>query len=81
MLASEGKVAQVGLAECSSDVIKEAHGIHPLSVMTMNKSPWNASSSSPLNETCKELGIKILATRPGAKGLIKLKYADPEMAK
>lgn len=80
-LILEDKVAHLGLAQCDPAVIREAHDIHPLSVVTVNRSPWNAAISSPLEDTCKELGIGILALQPCAKGLMKLKYSDPQTVK
>ncbi|XLT06987.1 hypothetical protein HN51_045736, partial [Arachis hypogaea] len=69
-LVKEGKVKYIGLSEASSDTIKRAHAVHPITAVQMEWSLWT------------QLGIGIVPYSPlgrgffGGKGVVENLPAD-----
>lgn len=70
----KGKVSGVGVSNCTSDQIREAHAIFPLSVVQLPLSLVTSRRSAAAVETCKELGIQVMCYGPLAQGLLTGKY-------
>lgn len=70
-LVKEGKVGYIGLSEVSSDTIKKAHAIHPLTAVQSEYSLFErAVEEAGILDTLKELGIGFVAYSPLGRGFI-----------
>lgn len=72
-LVREGKIRYLGLSECSAATIRRAHAVHPISAYQVEYNPLFLDIESPKTEilqTCRELGIAIVAYSPVARGLL-----------
>lgn len=63
----------MGLSECSADTIRRAHAVHPISAYQVEYSPLFLDIESDeykILETCRELGITIIAYSPVGRGFL-----------
>ncbi|PKY25739.1 aldo/keto reductase [Rhizophagus irregularis] len=74
-LVNEGKVKYIGLSECSAETLRRAHKIHPISAVQIEYSPWTLDiETNGIVDTCRELGITIVAYSPLGRGFLTGKY-------
>lgn len=74
-LKNEGKIRYLGLSEVSPKTLRRAHAVHPISAVQMEYSPFDLEvEKSGLLDTCRELGVAIVAYGPLAKGMLTGKY-------
>jgi aryl-alcohol dehydrogenase-like predicted oxidoreductase len=69
----QGKIHYLGLSEVSSATLHRAHAIHPISAVQMEYSPFSLDIENPqidLLNTCKELGVAIVAYSPLGRGFL-----------
>jgi aryl-alcohol dehydrogenase-like predicted oxidoreductase len=78
-LVKEGKVCYIGLSEVSSDTIRKAHKVHPLTAIQTEYSLFerNAEEAGIL-DTLKELGIGFVAYSPLGRGFLSGDIQQPE---
>ncbi|KAL8486475.1 hypothetical protein ACS0TY_023237 [Phlomoides rotata] len=75
-LVEEGKIRYIGLSEASTDTIKRAHAVHPITAVQMEYSLWSREIEEDVVPICRELGIGIVAYSPlghgffGGKGIV-----------
>ncbi|KAK4434055.1 Perakine reductase [Sesamum alatum] len=75
-LVEEGKIRYIGLSEASTDTIKRAHAVHPITAVQMEYSLWSREIEDDVIPLCRELGIGIVAYSPlghgffGGKGIV-----------
>ncbi|DBB09648.1 hypothetical protein WJX82_009067 [Trebouxia sp. C0006] len=69
-LVEEGKVKYLGLSEATSDEIRRAHAIHPISAVQLEWSLWTRNAEADVIPTCRELGIGIVAYGPLGRGFL-----------
>jgi aryl-alcohol dehydrogenase-like predicted oxidoreductase len=72
-LVKEGKVKYLGLSECSSETLRRAYKVHPIHAVQIEYSPFTMDIEDPkiaLMETCKELGVTIVAYSPLGRGFL-----------
>jgi len=72
-LKAEGKIKYLGLSECSSESLRRAHKVHPISAVQIEYSPWALdieSSQINLLRTCRELGVAVVAYSPIGRGVL-----------
>ncbi|MDA6070047.1 aldo/keto reductase [Flavobacterium sp. AC] len=70
-LVKEGKVGYIGLSEVSSQTIRKAHAVHPLTAIQTEYSLFERSAEDDgILETLKELGIGFVAYSPLGRGFI-----------
>ena len=65
--AREGKIHYLGLSEISSDTLRRAHAVHPISAVQIEYSPFSLEIEDPkvgLLQTCRELGVAVVAYSP-----------------
>ncbi|PVH25136.1 aldo/keto reductase [Sphingobacterium corticibacter] len=70
-LVKEGKVGYLGLSEMSSETIKRAHAVHPITAVQSEYSLFERTvESRGVLETLKELGIGFVAYSPLGRGFL-----------
>jgi len=75
----EGKVKSVGLSEASSQTIRRAHAVYPISALQTEYSLWSIDpEQNGLLETCHELGITFVSYSPLGRGFLTGAIKKPE---
>jgi aryl-alcohol dehydrogenase-like predicted oxidoreductase len=69
-LVKEGKVHYLGLSEATSDQIRRAHEIHPVSAVEIEYSLASRVIESKILPTIRELGISLVAYGALSRGLL-----------
>ncbi|KAK3385892.1 NADP-dependent oxidoreductase domain-containing protein [Podospora didyma] len=72
-LKNEGKIKYLGLSEVSAATIRRAHAVHPIAAYQVEYSPFCLDIEKPetnVLETCRELGITVVAYSPIGRGLL-----------
>jgi len=78
-LQEEGKVKYLGISEATSDEIRRAHAIAKTSALQIEFSPWTPDiQENGILDTCRELGIAIVAYSPLGHGFLTGTYKSPE---
>jgi len=78
-LQEEGKVKYLGISEATSDEIRRAHAITKISALQIEFSPWTPDiRENGILDTCRELGISIVAYSPLGRGFLTGAYKSPE---
>ncbi|MCO5559391.1 hypothetical protein L7F22_012990 [Adiantum nelumboides] len=67
-LVEEGKVKYIGLSEASSNTIRRAHAVHPITAVQLEWSLWSRDVEEEIIPTCRELKIGIVAYSPLGRG-------------
>ncbi|MBW7676344.1 aldo/keto reductase [Chryseobacterium chendengshani] len=70
-LVKEGKIGYIGLSEVSSDTVKRAHAIHPVTAVQSEFSLFERSAEERgILKTLKDLGIGFVAYSPLGRGFL-----------
>jgi len=70
-LVKEGKVRYLGLSECSAATLRRAHAVHPISAVQVEYSPFTLDIEKVgVLDTCRELGVAVVAYSPLGRGLL-----------
>jgi aryl-alcohol dehydrogenase-like predicted oxidoreductase len=69
-LVVQGKVRAIGLSEVSSATIRRAHRVHPIGAVQTEYSLWTRNPEVAVSDTCRELGITLVAFSPLARGFL-----------
>ena len=69
-LVRAGKVRAIGLSEVSAATIRKAHRVHPLTAVQTEYSLWTRNPEVAVLETCRELGITMVAFSPLGRGFL-----------
>jgi aryl-alcohol dehydrogenase-like predicted oxidoreductase len=69
-LIKEGRVRYLGLSEATSDQIRRAHDIHPVSAVQIEYSLASRVVESKILPTTRELGISLVAYGALSRGLL-----------
>jgi len=78
-LIKEGKIGYIGLSEVSSETIRKAHKIHPLTAVQTEYSLFERSvEEAGILDTLKELGIGFVAYSPLGRGFISGDIKNPD---
>lgn len=80
-LQKEGKVKYIGLSECSSDSLRRAYKVAPIQAVQIEYSPFTLDIESKdvkLLETCRELGVAVVAYSPIGRGMITGHIRSPD---
>ncbi len=78
-LVKEGKVRYIGLSEVSSDTIKKAHGVHPLTAVQTEYSLFERSvEEDGIVATLHDLGIGFVAYSPLGRGFLSGDIQSPD---
>lgn len=78
-LVKEGKTGGILLSEVSAESIRSASKVHPISVVEAEVSLWARDVfQNGVAETCKELGIVLLAHSPLGRGMLAGNFGNLE---
>ncbi|KAI9734965.1 MAG: hypothetical protein M1834_002047 [Cirrosporium novae-zelandiae] len=80
-LKREGKIRYLGLSQCSSTTLRRACKVHHIDAIQIEYSPFSMDIENPkigLMQTCRELGVAIVAYSPLARGFITGQYKSPD---
>ena len=69
-LVAAGKVRRIGLSEASSETIRRAHAVHPVTALQSEYSLWSRDLENGILDTCRELGIGLVAYSPLGRGFL-----------
>ena len=69
-LVKAGKVKTIGLSEVSAATIRAAHAVHPITAVQTEYSLWTRNPEVAVLDTCRELGITVVAFSPLARGFL-----------
>lgn len=72
-LKEAGKIKYIGLSEVSSDTLRRAHKVHPITAVQVEYSPFALEIESQqidLLKTCRELGVATVAYSPLSRGML-----------
>jgi len=69
-LIQAGKIRAYGLSEASSETLRRAHAVHPLTSVQTEYSLWSRDVEGDVLETCRALGIGFLAYSPLGRGFL-----------
>jgi len=69
-LVKEGKVRYLGLSEASSQTLRRAVKVHPITALQTEYSLWTRDPEAEILATCRELGIGFVAYSPLGRGFL-----------
>ena len=69
-LVAAGKVRLIGLSEVSPQTLRAAHAVHPVSAVQMEYSLFSRDVEGEMLDTCRELGVSLVAYSPVGRGLL-----------
>lgn len=72
-LKKEGKITYLGLSECSAMTLRRACKVHHISAVQVEYSPFSMDIEDKtvgLLETCRELGVAVVAYSPLSRGFL-----------
>ncbi|RDB06721.1 aldo/keto reductase [Runella aurantiaca] len=78
-LVKEGKVKYIGLSEVSSETIRKAHQVHPLTAVQSEYSLFERQIEElGILDTLKDLGISLIAYSPVGRGFLNGEIQKPQ---
>ncbi|CAF1127933.1 unnamed protein product [Rotaria sordida] len=80
-LVQAGKIKYIGLSECSSDTLRRAYAVHPISAVQIEYSPFSLDIEHEdigVLKTCRELGVAIVCYSPLGRGLLTGQIKSPD---
>jgi len=69
-LVAAGKVRHLGLSEVSPGTLRAAHAVHPIAAVQMEYSLFSRDIEGELLDTCRDLGVAVVAYSPYGRGLL-----------
>lgn len=69
-LVRAGKVRYLGLSEASSETIRRAYAIHPITALQTEYSLWSRDPEGEILQTVQELGVAFVAYSPLGRGFL-----------
>jgi aryl-alcohol dehydrogenase-like predicted oxidoreductase len=69
-LKEEGKISRIGLCEVSSDTLRRAHKISPITAVQSEYSLWERGVEHDILPACRELGVGFVAYSPLGRGFL-----------
>jgi aryl-alcohol dehydrogenase-like predicted oxidoreductase len=79
-LKEQGKIKYLGLSEISSDTLRRAHKVHPISAVQVEYSPFALEIEKQIDllKTCRELGVAVVAYSPLSRGMLTGALKSPD---
>jgi aryl-alcohol dehydrogenase-like predicted oxidoreductase len=75
-LVAEGKIRTIGLSEISSNSLRRAHAVHPITAVQSEYSLWTRTPERRILATCAELGIAFVPFSPLARQFLTGRCGD-----
>ena len=75
-LVAAGKVRRLGLSEASSETIRRAHMVHPITALQTEYSLWERAVEASILPTLRELGIGLVPYSPLGRGFLTGQLGD-----
>ncbi|SFN29495.1 aldo/keto reductase [Dokdonella immobilis] len=69
-LVAAGKVRWLGLSEVGAATLQRAHAVHPISALQSEYSLWTRDPEGAVLDTCRELGVTLVAYSPLGRGFL-----------
>lgn len=69
-LVQAGRVRSLGLSEVSAQTLRAAHAVHPITALQCEYSLWSRDVEGELLDTCRELGVALVAYSPLGRGFL-----------
>lgn len=76
-LVRAGAIRAIGLSEVSSDTLRRAHAVHPIAAVQSEYSLWTRNPELGVLDTCRELGVTLVAFSPLGRGFLAGAVRDP----
>lgn len=77
-LVKEGKIRYFGVSEANSATLRRAAAVHPLAMLQTEYSLWTREPEGGVLQTCRELGISLVAYSPLGRGFLTGAFQKPE---
>ncbi|WP_369801006.1 aldo/keto reductase [Nocardiopsis sp. NRRL B-16309] len=78
-LVAAGKVRWLGMSEVSPETLRAAHAVHPITAVQVEYSLFTRDvAEGELWDTCRELGVALIAYSPIGRGLLSGSYVSDE---
>ena len=77
-LVATGKIGGIGLSEMSASTIRAAQAVHPITAVQTEYSLATRNPEIGVLDTCRELGITVVAFSPVARGMLSNGVRTPE---
>lgn len=77
-LVKEGKIRFVGLSEASSETLRRAAKVYPITMLQTEYSLWTREPETDVLPICRELGISLVAYSPLGRGFLTGAIQKPE---
>jgi aryl-alcohol dehydrogenase-like predicted oxidoreductase len=77
-LVEEGKIRHIGLSEASSETIRRANAVHPITALQTEYSLWTRDVEADILPTCRELGIGFVPYSPLGRGFLAERFTSPD---
>jgi aryl-alcohol dehydrogenase-like predicted oxidoreductase len=75
-LVAAGKIRTIGLSECSTESLRRAHAVHPVTAVQSEYSLWTRTPERRILDACRELGVTFVAFSPLARAFLTGKAQD-----
>ncbi|MEU8591603.1 aldo/keto reductase [Streptomyces sp. NPDC048664] len=75
-LVRAGKIRHIGLSEVSSDTLRRAHAVHPVTALQSEYSLWERGLEADILPTARELGIALVPYSPVGRGFLSGTISD-----
>ena len=69
-LVRAGSIRAIGLSEVSAQTLRRAHAVHPIAAVQSEYSLWTRNPELGLSDTCRELGVALVAFSPLGRGFL-----------
>jgi len=69
-LVKEGKIRHIGLSEVTTDQLRRAYAVHPITAVQSEYSIWSRDIEETVGEGLRELGVGLVAYSPLGRGFL-----------
>jgi aryl-alcohol dehydrogenase-like predicted oxidoreductase len=77
-LVQQGKVRYLGMSEAAPETLRRACAVHPITALQNEYSLWTRDPEDGVLETCRELGVGLVAYSPLGRGFLTGEIQRPE---